>query len=118
MEPKPLLFPFLYEVQEASTFLSENESTSIYKAPVLRRASAGVAKELENHSDNNEVTIKEAREDATRNEQARGKIQSIALKNRKLIRGVVLRNEFARLLVETEDGPQWISKSQIMQIFE
>ena len=106
MQPKPLLFPFLYDVQEASDPLTD--STSIYEAPILRERVNGQA-ENEEHSgkivdEKNANTVK--------------KPSSIALRNRQLIQGVILRNEFAKLLVETKDGPIWIAKSQIVQIYE
>ena len=103
MDQKPLLFPFLYEIQEGTELMSE--STSIYDVPVLREKSKGVQKAVDN----------QVAESAKKPPE---KIRSIALKNRKIVQGTILRNEFAKLLVETKDGPVWIAKSQIVQIYD
>lgn len=108
MEPKPLLFPFLYDVQEATDL---SESTSIYEAPILRER----VKVAEESAD---ATVKSEDAGVVQEALVHHNVRSIALKNRKLIQGIVLRNEFAKLLVETEDGPLWIAKSQIVQIYD
>lgn len=109
MDPKPLLFPFLYDVQEADELMSE--STSIYDAPLLRdRLKEESGKSVASQEPNETITQNAKRQN--------GKVRTIALKNRQLVQGVVLRNEIAKLLVETKDGPLWIAKSQIVEIYD
>lgn len=103
-----MLFPFLYDVQEAADL---SESTSIYEAPMLRQR-------VEVAEESTASAVKSESEDVVQKATVHHNVRSIALKNRKLIKGVVLRNEFAKLLVETEDGPLWIAKSQIVQIYD
>lgn len=112
MEPKPLLFPFLYEGQEDAELLTD-ESTSIYDAPVLRERLKDKDVEESAALLANTDTVDEPVSNVPKE-----KMKTIALKNRKLIQGVVLRNEFARLFVETEEGTIWIQKSQIAQIYD
>lgn len=94
MEPKPLLFPYLYDDLQIDDHI-ENESTSIFDIPQVRAKLA------------NERTYQF---DAA-------KAKTIVLRNRRRIKGIILRNEFARLYVQTETDCKWIAKTQIRHIY-